>query len=690
MLVPAALRTAVRRSLTVTATAAVLTGVALPAAHAAEPAKSRVHSVTYRGHHFTVPDGWHTVDLDRDPHACVRFDRHTLYYGTPSADQNCPAHVVGRTEALLVQPTGSRGAGQARTDKTAHQLAASDDRIQLTGTYKSDPQLIEDIATNADLEPEAPTPTRRTAPTGRLAPAALTATAVSSATTRYTGKGFDACAAPSASTMSTWNNASPYGAVGIYIGGAYRGCSQPNLTASWVSQQASAGWHFLPIYVGVQASGISSPTSQGTSAADDAVTQAGSLGFPAGSVLYYDMEAYSPSTSSSVLSFLSAWTKELHAQGYKSAVYSSSTSGIADLADHYGSGYQMPDVIYDALWNGNADTADPAVPSSLWANHQRVHQYSGGHTETYGGVSINIDSDYLDVAPAGSTVPHGTVWDRTRGSSGTWAGSANEVDDNDAITAVASAALPDGTLHTFTVVPGSGVWERVRSASGDWATSAVKMDDNDNITAVTAAALKDGTLHVDVVVKNSGVWDRTRTTDGTWTAATKIDDNTSITRIAAAGLTDGTLHLEALVPGSGIWERVRGASGTWQTAATQIDSNGDITALATAALPNGTQHIEGVVPGSGIWDRVRTAAGTWQSSSHLDTNGDITAVSVAALPDGRMTVDAVVPGSGVWDRAYSAAGAWQAAATKIDANSDIFAVQSTGLPDGTVHLHTLV
>ncbi|MFH9083930.1 glycoside hydrolase domain-containing protein [Streptomyces sp. NPDC017673] len=680
MPVPTALRRALRRSLTLTATAAVLTGIALPAAHAAGPAS---RSVTYRGHQFTVPAGWDTVDLDRDPRACVRFDRHTLYYGTPSTDQDCPSHLVGRTEALLVQPAGSRGADQARTDRAAHQLAAGDAQVRLTGTYDSDPGLVEDIATDAGL-------TLRSASSPEPAPSTLTAASLSSSSTHYTGKGFDACAAPSASAMNAWNSSSPYGAVGIYIGGAYRACSQPNLTASWVSQQASAGWHFIPIYVGVQAADITSPTAQGTSAADDAITQAASLGFPAGSVLYYDMEAYSSSDSSDVLSFLSAWTKELHARGYDSGVYSSSSSGISDLADHYGSGYQMPDVIYDALWNGSADTGDPAVPSTLWANHQRIHQYSGGHTETYGGVSINIDSDYLDVAPTASAVPHGTVWDRTRGSSGTWAGSSTEIDDNDAITAVASAALPDGTLHTFTVVPGSGVWERVRSASGTWAANAVKMDDNDNIVAVSAAALKDGTLHVDVVVKNSGVWDRTRKTDGTWTAATKIDDNPSVTRVAAAGLTDGSLHLETLVPGSGIWERVRSASGTWQTSATQIDTNGNITALATVALPDGTQRIEAVVPGSGIWDRVRNTAGNWQASTQIDTNGDISAVSAAALPDGSMTVDAVVPGSGVWDRARSASGTWQGSATKVDANGGVFAVQSAGLPDGTVHLQTIV
>jgi hypothetical protein len=33
----------------------------------------------------------------------------------------------------------------------------------------------------------------------------------------------------------------------------------------------------------------------------------------------------------------------------------------------------------------------------MWANRQRIHQYAGDTTETYGGVTLNIDRDQLDV-----------------------------------------------------------------------------------------------------------------------------------------------------------------------------------------------------------------------------------------------------------------------------------------------------
>src|SRR6202041_2877790 len=94
--------------------------------------------------------------------------------------------------------------------------------------------------------------------------------------TDFTGKGFDACTAPSAATMATWLQRSPYRAVGIYIGGSDRACAQPNLTASWVSQQQSAGWHFMPIYVGPQESFREShaAASRAASAAKQPVGQA--------------------------------------------------------------------------------------------------------------------------------------------------------------------------------------------------------------------------------------------------------------------------------------------------------------------------------------------------------------------------------------------------------------------------------
>jgi hypothetical protein len=91
-------------------------------------------------------------------------------------------------------------------------------------------------------------------------------------------------------------------------------------------------------------------------------------------------------------------------------VYSSSSSGIADLAGQYGRGvYTMPDVIYDALWNGQANTFDSVFGPGQWANHHRLHQYRGNVTQTYGGITLNIDQDFMNVQLPGVQHAYQTV-----------------------------------------------------------------------------------------------------------------------------------------------------------------------------------------------------------------------------------------------------------------------------------------
>ena len=193
-----------------------------------------------------------------------------------------------------------------------------------------------------------------------------------------------------------------------------RACSQPNLTASWVSAQTAAGWHLIPTYVGLQAPtsscgscaklSASQATAQGSAAALDAVAQASAVAIGPGSPIYFDMESYTPGggASAATLAFLEAWTDELHSLGYLSGVYSSTGSGIADLADQIGSGYTQPDDLWLANWNGQQSTADSVLPVNAWAGHQRIHQYLGGHDESYGGAAIDIDNDYVDGATVGA------------------------------------------------------------------------------------------------------------------------------------------------------------------------------------------------------------------------------------------------------------------------------------------------
>ena len=360
------------------------------------PAAGAFQQVIYRGYRFRVPAGWPVTSLSSHPAACVRFDRHAFYLGTPGPDQSCPSGLVGATEAVLVQPAGGHRAAESVEDPVAHRITVNAPRITLTASYRSDPGQILAILASAGLPAPSVADPATMAP-GRLGPVP----AVPRSATSYTGLGFDACTAPGFPAMQAWLANSFYRAIGIYIGGSDRACAQPNLTAAWVSQEAAAGWHFIPLYVGPQVAfhgEVTAPVSQAVAAAQDAVVQARLLGFRRGTPVYYDMEYYRPNRTAVALAFLSAWTTEIHALGYRSGIYGSSTAGVVDLADNFANpAYAMPDVIYDAWWNGLADTADPNIPAFAWANHQRIHQFSGNIDQTHGGIKINIDRDYLDV-----------------------------------------------------------------------------------------------------------------------------------------------------------------------------------------------------------------------------------------------------------------------------------------------------
>jgi len=217
--------------------------------------------------------------------------------------------------------------------------------------------------------------------------------------------------------MQTWRANSPYLAVGIYFGGVNRFCSaQPNLTAQWVADQRAAGWHLMPLYLGLQAPcnttkhfhiDPAQAASQGRAEADDAAIRAKDLGLGRDSVLIFDMEGYATNDTActaAVNMFMDAWTRRLHELGFLSGFYSSLASGVRDQVNAYaGVNYAHPDHLDFARWDGVPTTLDPAIPSSYWTPHRRIKQYQGGHDETWGGVTINIDNDYLDVSPLPTT-----------------------------------------------------------------------------------------------------------------------------------------------------------------------------------------------------------------------------------------------------------------------------------------------
>jgi hypothetical protein len=246
----------------------------------------------------------------------------------------------------------------------------------------------------------------------------------------FRGYGFDQCLAPTQKAMDKWLHHSPFLAVGIYISGASRACrSQPNLTPRWISTQLSKGWRLLPITLGPQApcnprfprygsdhlinshpgatGKYRKARLQGVAEAGRAVTAAQDLGISAGSTLWYDLEGFDQTNvrcRRASLAFLSGWTKGIHQLHYVSGVYSSAGSGIWALDEarvNDPTAYHLPDRIWIARWDGKANTSTSYIRNDGWRPGGRMKQYLGGHDETWGGVRINIDRNFLDLGKPG-------------------------------------------------------------------------------------------------------------------------------------------------------------------------------------------------------------------------------------------------------------------------------------------------
>ena len=241
----------------------------------------------------------------------------------------------------------------------------------------------------------------------------------------YRGQGFDACEIPTLSELQAWFNGSPYQTVNLYIGGISRACDNDALNAAYLQQMFNQGWRFIPTWVGPQAPctdfnnrfsyDITTAYAQGVDNANQARAKLLALGLTnpdgTGSVVYDDLEyfTYSDDCSDAARAFVQGWTDRLQQLGIISGLYATSRNldqnqiytlqpppNVVWIAEWYKPPGYRPDVtVWDVDW----------LDDIYWSHHQRVYQYSGGHNETWSGVTINVDSNVLDglvAAPYGA------------------------------------------------------------------------------------------------------------------------------------------------------------------------------------------------------------------------------------------------------------------------------------------------
>ena len=116
--------------------------------------------------------------------------------------------------------------------------------------------------------------------------------------------------------MQAWWNNSPFYYTGFYLGPA-----PYHPDTSFMDERqvlVDQGWGLLPIYVGRQADSWN--LDQGIEDGDDAVNLAASAGFPRNTVIFLDIETWSP-LSYSYLSYVTDWVSEVESKGYIAGIY---------------------------------------------------------------------------------------------------------------------------------------------------------------------------------------------------------------------------------------------------------------------------------------------------------------------------------------------------------------------------------
>jgi len=447
-----------------------------------------------------------------------------------------------------------------------------------------------------------------------------------------TNKGFDKCTAFSTAQAQTWWDTSPYYNVNIYFSGRNRACtSQPfNGNPAWLTQVNAMGWGLIPTVVGYQSPCTASATTaklsydtaaaeqQGRGEADIAVNDANAIGITAGSILYYDMERYDPPNPDTLgcepatRAFLKGWTDRIHELGFVSGVYGSPFNAQNNWVN-LPTASKM-DVVWLANWDNRPTVwffnSFQSFPTSLWPDHQRVKQYLNG-TETWGGVTFNIDRDISDAPVAAPAIAR------------------NKIADFDG----------DGKSDISVWRPDTGVWYAATSSNGSFIATQFGVS-----TDIPAPGDYDGDGKTDEAVF--------RPSEGNWYILTKA----SVFTVRQFGIA-GDIPAAADFNGDGKTDIAvfRPSEGTWYIA--NSDSQGTFTFIQFGA--SGDKPVPADYDGDGKADTAvyrlnngaqewwlnRSTAGVFATS--FGATGD-NAVQADYTGDGKTDIAFFRPTTGTW------------------------------------------
>ena len=115
--------------------------------------------------------------------------------------------------------------------------------------------------------------------------------------------------------------------------------------------------------------------------------------------------------------FVSAWTERVREHGYVAGAYGNARNITNDWLP--GSIANPPDAVWLVPWVcGRTQSCDwtptvfgvPGLDDAHWADYQRIRQYWGPHSETWDGITFEIDSDYAN-GPVAAESPTASCWE---------------------------------------------------------------------------------------------------------------------------------------------------------------------------------------------------------------------------------------------------------------------------------------
>jgi peptidoglycan hydrolase-like protein with peptidoglycan-binding domain len=227
--------------------------------------------------------------------------------------------------------------------------------------------------------------------TANAAPAAPAAPPAQTARPRA---GFDTAFYPGDAQMQAWKESSPYSFVGYYLAAPVH----PN--SSWMGKRAKLleiGWDLVPIYVGRQSQGPGSnvppDAASGRAHGADALAKMRSEGFPAGSIVYLDVEPMDR-IPNNMVDYVNAWLSEFVGRPYLPGVYCHVKNAVELKARTAETVADFPFWVSGSghLTAGVTDPTKSGIPfATIW-------QGTFDQSKTFGGVTLNIDENVAQSA----------------------------------------------------------------------------------------------------------------------------------------------------------------------------------------------------------------------------------------------------------------------------------------------------